>query len=929
MPPDASVQTDTDAFARVREAFHRLIELDIGQRREELLRIEHDTPALGTQLRALLERFDDADLLPRDEAPPLRLGPFRVLHRIGTGGMGEVYLGERAEGGFTQQVAIKWMRGAALTGELTRRFLRERQILARLAHPNIAHLIDGGFTAQDRPWLAMEYIDGERIDAFCTRRDLDAAARVQLLLPVCEAVAFAHRNLIVHRDLKPANILVDAESRPKLLDFGIARLLDEEGGETRLVPMTPAYAAPEQRDGGTVTTATDVYQLGAVLRTLLAGRATAELSSVLEVATATEPAQRYASVEAFAADLTDWLERRPLRSGIGSRRERWRKTVWQWRWPLALLGTAMLALGVGFALVMREARAKAHEAEISQQTTQFLIGLFQGADPAVARGASLSAQDLLDQGNARLHAAAGLQPAVRARLLRTVADSYVALGHYERALAPAQEALALRQSDAASIEHADSLDQVGNILRLRADYARAEPLLRQALERRRALLPGDDPATIQSLAHLAALRSAQGDFTAADALLAEAAQAAQRRFGADATQTAGYLEHYAGNLDDMGQRVEARALLRRVLAIRERALGPDHPDVATTLASLGVHLAGSGHYDEAVALLERALDIRRAIYGTAHPLVAFSQIDLAGVYADQDRLDRAESLARQALESLRAGLSPEHPKVSEALNMLALIRILRRDYTGAIELEREVLQRYVAAAGEDHPDTLTAMNNLAYALVRAGAAAEAETLLRDVIARKREDNGQSAVHDHHNLASALSLQGKHAEAIQWHDRAVAMLAAREGESSAVYAVALRELALAKDVAGEDAESHYRAALDIARALNQRDGIALHGWTVPLAAFLVGAHRCGEAVPLLHAALAELGDGKGVAESLSRSQAWLLLGACTPDTDGARAADAACHALLALPGVEVDVYPATRTLLASCGARTTDRMQHTP
>lgn len=929
--PAPENEAPAEHFARVRAAFHALVELAASQRTAELDRLAESAPLIAQEVQALIDQLDETDLVASvAPAAPSHLGSFRLLHRIGCGGMGEVFLAERVEGGFEQRVAIKLMRTAAVTADLARRFLRERQILARLQHPGIAHLIDGGMTPAGHPWLAMEYVDGDRITDWCAARGLGAAARVRLFLPVCEAVAFAHRNLIIHRDLKPGNLLVDADGRPRLLDFGIAHLADADANEPTqaVAAMTLAYAAPEQRAGETATTATDVYQLGVVLRELLIGKAAdaasaaspmlrGDLGRVIGKATADAPCDRYASVAMLADDLADWLERRPLRSGISSPRERLRKTLWQWRWPLAMLVTGLLAVGAGAVLVLREARAKGQEAEVSRQTTQFLIGLFQGADPTVARGASLSALDLLDQGNARLHGTTHLQPPVRARLLRTVADSYVSLGHYDRALSPAQEALALRESEASPAERADSLDQAGNILRLRADYARAEPLLRDALALRRAQLPADDPATIDSLAHLAALHSAKGDFETANALFAEAAHAAQHRFGEDSVETAKHLDDYAGNLDDMGRRSEALALLRRALSIRERVLGPEHPDVATTLANLGVHLSASGSHDEAAVLLERALTVRRTIYGAAHPLVAFTQIDLAGAQADQYRLDTAGQLAQEALATLRTVLPRDHPKINEALNMVALIRMLRRDFAGAIALQQEVVQRYAASAGEDHPDTLTAKNNLAYALARAGRVAEAETALRDVITRKRGDNGQGSAHDHQNLAVVLSLQGKHAEAADWQRRAVAMQEAREGKDSVATAVALRELAITQEMAGADAEHNFRYAL--ALAAGRRTDIALRSWQVPLAAFLVGRDRCGEAEPLLHAALAELGDEATLAEPISQPQIHLLLGACrsTADPSPAQVSLAqACRSLLALPGADIDVYPTTRKLMAT-------------
>jgi len=927
--------TDTsERFARMREAFHRVVDLDLSQRESEIARLSANNDAFEADLRSLLQHTDEADLLsaPEPTALPPQLGPFRPVRKLGLGGMGEVWLAARVEGGFEQQVAIKRVREGALSPELARSFLRERQILARFSHPHIAHLVDGGVGPDGRPWLAMEYIDGQRIDVWCEARKLDVAARVRLFVPICEAVAFAHRNLVIHRDLKPANLLVDADGRPRLLDFGIARLLDPQPGQqTRtLAAMTPAYAAPEQREGGDITTATDVYQLGAVLRQLVLAAADGEvarhsdLGHILDKALMALPAERYAGAAMLSDDLCDWLARRSPRSGIGSHRERLKKILWRWRWPLAMFAAVLTAVGSGGVLALREARAKAREAEVSQQTTQFLTNLFQGADPAIARGAVLSAQDLLDQGSARLHATMHLQTAVRARLLHTIAATYAALGHYDRALSLAEESLAARRVDDESGELAESLDQVGNILRLKAEYGRAEPVLREALDLRVARLSRDDPAIIESTAHLAALQAAKGDFKAADVLFAQAARAAKIRFGEDAVETARYLDSYAVNLDDMGRRTEALALYRHVLAIRESALGPDDAEVATTLISLGVHLSGSVHHEEAARLLERALAIRTRIYGASHPIVAFAKIDLAGVYADMGRLDDAERLGKESLANIRANLSPEHPKVSEALNMLALIRVVRRDFAGAVPLQQAVVQNLVAALGEDHPDALTAKNNLAYSLVHDGRAAEAELQLREVLARKRDDNGQGSAHDRQNLASALSLQGKHAEAVEWQRRAYEIQKSREGEISPVTAVALRELAIAEELAGADAgaERDFRGALALAEQVGKTDPIALRGWRVPLAAFLIGKGRCNEAVPLLENSLDESGDETASADPVAHPQMLLLLEACGPIVGrqpGKHPVDA-CSALLSLPGVEADSYPTTRKLLASrCGA----------
>src|SRR5690606_15593938 len=202
-----------------------------------------------------------------------RIGPYRLVQRIGEGGMGTVYRAARADGQFEHEVALKLIHRNADTAERQRRFLTERQILARLHHPHIARLYDGGVTDEGAPYFAMEYVEGQPIDAYCDTQRLPVEARLDLFTQVCDAVQYAHRNLVVHRDLKPGNILVTQHGRVKLLDFGIAKLLDDDADFTTqtAMPMTPAYASPEQMGGGTITTASDVYQLGVVLYELLTG----------------------------------------------------------------------------------------------------------------------------------------------------------------------------------------------------------------------------------------------------------------------------------------------------------------------------------------------------------------------------------------------------------------------------------------------------------------------------------------------------------------------------------------------------------------------------------------------------------------------------------------------------------------------------------
>ena len=923
--------------------------------------------------RSAASRF--ASLLDDREAPLDRwvgreMGPYRLVRELGHGGMGAVFLGERCDGLFEQRVAIKVARLGLAGDEAIRLFLAERRILAGLEHPRIARLLDGGVTPDGLPFFAMEYVEGVPIGDYCDAKGLSLTERIELFLGVCAAVDHAHRRLVVHRDLKPSNILVTASGEIKLLDFGIAKLLDgdDEGTHTLERRLTPAYAAPEQIRGERVTTATDVWALGVVLYELLVGRrpscargaqeevalalageeavrpSTAvspggpdgpsrrrrrralrgDLDTILLTALRNDPDRRYPSAAALAEDLRRHLALLPIRARPDSFRYRAGKFAARHRWTLAVAATLLLALVGAFAAALGQARAKAREARASQEVTSFLVRLFEGSDPTLARDASLTAQELLDEGVDRLRSDLAAEPEVRAQLLHAMVASYAGLGLYGRALPLAQEALQLRRQTfpAKSPEVAESMDQLGELFRLEADFPRAEPLLHDALAARRASLDPDDPAVIQSLGHLGRLLEDEGQFARAEGPYREALAASERRFGAGSPETAGLLDDFATNQSDLGRETKAIEFLRRALEIRERTLGPEALSVAAPLHNLGLHLERAGEYRDAAAALERALAIRRKALGPKHPLVGATQIELAGVYVDQGRHDEAEKTAEGALEALRRALPDDHPKVGEALNMLGIIRASRRDFVGAVPVFRELLGRYRRVSGRGHPDTLSVENNLAITLLHAGQAAEAETLEREVLAELREDNGQpTGALARENLATTLEREGRPREALELARQALELQRRREGESSGNVALAIREVAIAEEMCGEAglAERDFRAGLRLGEELAPSRGKATYKWRIPLADFLVGSGRCSEARPLLAGAIAEIDGASRPVDPIWRLQAHLLQAHCArPSGVGADGAKEVRMALRLMPAVDVDLYPTARALLSARG-----------
>ena len=976
---------DSRRWQRICAIFERAVELPHAEREALLARECGDDADLREAVGSMLdadakaETFDAqarelrgraaADWADWNATPEnQRVGAWRIVREIGRGGMGLVFLVGRADGQFEQQAALKLIKRGMDSDAVLARFLRERQILARLAHRNIAGLLDGGIAPDGRPYFVMEYVDGVPLLRHCGERHCDLDERLRLFRGVCAAVQFAHRQLVVHADLKPSNVLVDANGEIKLLDFGIAKLLGEQEQAvsptvTRDRPLTPAYAAPEQLRGEPITTATDVYALGCLLYELLTGqrpfrlhdaptldelrhvldatgpvppsqlraadapvppqRLRGDLDTIALKALKREPDRRYATVDAFAEDVHRYLGGMPIAAHRDSRLYRARKFVAR-HWAavsLSSVGAVVLAIAIGVALW--QARGKAAEAQASSEVAGFLVGLFAASDPTHTRGAIVSAKDLLDQGAAQLDQRRIANPLLRARFLQAIATSYAALGLYDRALPLAERALSARLEnlDASDLAIAESRDAVGQIRAAMADYATAEPLLRAALTARSSRLPKDDPLVIESLGHLGKLLQNRGDFEGADVPFREALDLATRRYGAEAAETARSMDDLATNLENLGKPLDAQKMYRQALAIRERVLEPNDPEIALSLHNLGYNLMRMGVYAEAQSVLERALAIRERIYGTGHPVVGETQLTLATMYEATNDLDKAEPLAQAALATFRRVLDENHRTTTESLNLLAILRLDRRDYGEAAALFRDAFGRYREALGDSHPDTLVAETNLATSLYYLGQLAEAEELQRDIAAKSHSDGGTGVrLTNLRNLARTLEHRGKAAEALQFVRESLDLQRQRNGADSRPYALALRELALAERATGDDAsaEAHLREGVALVERLSASGG-GTYGWKIPYADLLVARDRCGEALPLLDASLAELAKGDARRNPLWRPQADLLLAHCQTALGQHASKERAKEArriLRALPGIEYDLYPTARRLFAA-------------
>ncbi len=818
-------------FAAARASFEDLVELPVAARAARLAELERRDPELAAAVAALVAadaaaasgRFleqpvgvvaptmvEDWLEAGAESAAGALVGPYRLVAPLGRGGMGEVWEAERADGGFEQRVALKLIKRGMDSEEILRRFLRERQILARLVHPGIARLLDGGLAADGRPFFALEKVSGAPITQHARQRGLGVAARVDLILAACDAVDSAHRQLVVHRDLKPSNVMVTDAGEVKLLDFGIAKLLGEEEGEAAptalgLRALTPAYAAPEQILGEPVTTATDVYALGVLLFELLTGqlphrraatsaaalavevaresaprltdvarRLGGDLETIVARALARDPQRRYPSAAALADDLRRYRGGRPVRARPDSRLYRGRKFVARHRVAVASAALVLLSLVGGLSVALWQARRAAAAARVADASAQraervkeFLIDLFEIADPEQSGGA-VSAREVIEQASQRLEVELAGEPAIRADLLEAVARIERSLGRLEPAARAAERALDLRratlpESHPAVAGARATLGAVrlseGKLEASAAELAAAVAVLERSES-------ADSLVLARVRSDLANLLFWRGKVTESEALERRVYETYRAALGPDHLQTAVHQRNLGVLLEELGRLDEAETACRASLAVIERTLGPDHVNTAQSYLNLAGLLEQRGRFDEAEPLFRRTLEIRRARLGGGHAVTGQSLQLYALFLLNRGRLDESERVYREAL-ALFAAINPRHFEVGKCTNGLALIAGRRGDHGAAEQLLREVVALFREQLGAEHAFVWMASANLAREIAAQRRWHEAETLQREAAARLEAISGAGHAETRRvlaDLAASLRAQGRSAEA---------------------------------------------------------------------------------------------------------------------------------------------------------------------
>lgn len=769
---------DLSSWSRLEPLLDEALELAPDERAAFVERLGAREPDLARELTALLARDDEAERTKFLEFPSttslagLELGGWTLERPLGHGGMGSVWLARRSDGRFEGHAAVKLLNLTLVGAPGLDRFRREGSILARLTHPDIARLLDAGVSRTGQPYLVLEYVDGVRIDEWALHQR-SVHSRVTLFLRVLDALAHAHANLVIHRDLKPSNILVTADGRVKLLDFGIATLLSDEhrdGGRPAAITLdgralTPEFAAPEQAVGGAITTAVDIYAAGVLLYLLVGGRhptaadrrtpaevlaalverqpqplGVGDLDTVLAKALAKDPAERYRTVGEFADDLVRWLRHEPVRARPPAWSYRARKFVRRNRGQTAAAAGIVLALAVGVALSLFGAHRAAVErdrAEVASQESDavknFLIELFESSDPTEARGDTLTAGDLVTRAVARVERLDAV-PLEQGRLLDVTGRLNLSLGRYEPAYQAFSRALAVQQRTGAgeSLEAASSLRQLAQVLVRLNKSAAADSAARRALQLEERLLGADSPDLAVMLNEAAGIAVYQGDLARAENYRRRALALRERSRGAEDSLTADSHVDLGAILRREGRVAAAEQEFRTGLAIRSRTSRSSDPQLAHAMLEMAYLLdEEEQRYAEAEPLFRQALAIRRQAYGDGHPMVAATLLDLAEFLSHRGDTAAAVAPAREGLAIARKAYGSEHPVVATFMARLAGVLGRSGRLAEAESLFRQSIAMNRRILGPDHVNIAGVEIGLGRLLIARRQYAAAESVLRD------------------------------------------------------------------------------------------------------------------------------------------------------------------------------------------------------
>ena len=853
-------------LARLSELLDQALDLSRDERSAWLAGLGEADAALRPQLEAMLAEAEDEntggatggvgllgvlDALPglagvaaeakmASADPGLRqIGPYCLLRPLGHGGMGTVWLAERVDGALQRAVALKLPHAASLhQPSLAHRFERERDILAALEHPHIARLYDAGVTEAGQPYLALEYVEGQPLTTYCDEKQLPLRARIDLFLQVLEAIQYAHARLVVHRDLKPSNIFVTNDGQVRLLDFGIATLLDEgdtprthAATEWAHAPMTPDYASPEQIAHQPIGTASDVYSLGVVFYELVTGQRPyrlprdtrgaledailgvdptkpsrmpttetaaaqrslhpaglrrqlrGDLDNIALLALRKNPAERYPSAEAFKQDLKRWLRNKPVHAHPGTWWYRTRKFVQRHKLPVAATALAGAGMLAGLAVALDQAAIARRESQRTKAVQDFLVGLFNEADPARAQGRELTVRDLLARGERELQAKLGAEPDLNAALSGVLIDIYDKLGDNKPALplAEARRDLMVRSHGEGSLEHARALVTLGYVHKQLGHHDTSFALLNQA----RPMLLAHEPA--------------------------ESADVLQVDLGV------------ADNLLDLNRQEEGRALLQSSLPTVIKLHGPDSYEEAMTRVRIATSLASQGRKEEATKALQAMAPLLEKDWLSEGMGAAALRANVGFTQWQMRLFPEAIRSLEKAIVELDRLAGRYNAQSIQASRTLGMAYMDSGHYASADQIFANNVERSKKVYGPEDSETALNLSFQVMTLNRTGDTVTAEALGKESVRLAQAQGSSLSASEARGFvrryASALVMNGKAAEALRWFDQLLAQEDAagqkdiRHASTLMLRAGALNALGRGADAAaaGEQAIEAWRSS----------------------------------------------------------------------------------------------------------------------
>ncbi len=817
---------------------------------ERLLSLEDGATIPGGSTDTTEDTGASTPAAPR--APETATPKYRLLSSLGEGGMGLVYLAEQASTG--QRVALKFLRPGLVSSLSLKRFEREARTLGRLQHTGIARVLDAGSMslapgAPPQPFIAMEFVEGASIADFARERDLSLDKRLAMIVELCRAVHHAHTRGVIHRDLKPSNTRVTSEGEVKVLDFGIARVLEDADAqsvtEAGSVLGTLAYMSPEQASGAALEadTRSDVFSLGLVMLETLTGRkpdlghtstfvealrraserdiATdrsqfaglpRDLALIVATATAHDPDRRYQSAEELAADIERFTRSEPVAARAPSA---WYiATRFAQRHKSAAVAAALIVLTLAGGVVAASTQAviatrqrdRAVAAERSSSAVNaLLVDMLTSADPERSLGEDLRVRDVLDEAERTLALDQSLadEPYIEGVVRGALGRAYYGLGVYDKAHANLQAAqdLLTPLGEQGWKPAIDARRYAGMLALQRGDAEQALEASQAAHAELVARLGADNIESIQAHGEVAHSMFMAGRQEEAMALFLATAEHAERVLGTDDNTSITARHNYAAALRDLGEYAASAEQLRPIVERRTALLGADHPQTLFAKNNLAASLARTGAADESERLFRETYDGRLRTLGADHPDTAATAMNLANVLLVSGRLDESEPLVRSSLEGYYARYGDAHARTATAINLLAYLVEERGELDEAEALYRRSIRAIESLSGAVSPEVLAPMNNLAMLLVKNGKYGEADEMFVTLIDRATSIAGANhpfvAVFKS-NRATGLTASGDPRAAVALLEEAIPVLDATFGAEHARSVTARERLHAAKE-----------------------------------------------------------------------------------------------------------------------------------